>query len=480
MTKMTHSSTVKIIVTPTVSKIQGVLDPQIVQELDYECSFYCAGAEFTQQVQQLMWDGMRHLFSTKTLSFGTGLLERVISVLKKHNISVSVEKRYPEPHKVLQNKTNLSITLHDFQEECLRQIASSDRGLVKLPTGAGKGCLISATVNLRQVPTIVLVHRQDLMYQTKRRMEKEIGISPGLIGDGNVEFKDVSVATVQTLCYNLGIFDTPFEKDTTVISNIKSELRKYQMLISDEVHCLGAPSYYKLAKHFKNAFYRYGFSATPLYRDEALLIEAAIGPLIYEKKPYELFGRYISQLKVVFVPFKHKRASKYLNYASVYKQFVVCNTERNKMIADLASKFKDKKVIIAVRMIDHGRNLQQFLPDCEFISSKISARKRAQVLQRFEEGDLNCVIITNVWEQGIDLPRAEVLIDTRAEKSRVAYVQLIGRVLRKCDNKKGALVIDIADEGVRWLADHTKDRMEIACNEYGYQNVFRVKNRANL
>ncbi|MEM2175219.1 MAG: DEAD/DEAH box helicase family protein, partial [Candidatus Micrarchaeia archaeon] len=100
-------------------------------------------------------------------------------------------------------------------EECLWKIKENERGLIKLPTGSGKGCIISATVAEKKVPTIVLVHRKDLLYQTVKRFKKEANIETGIIGDGKSEFKDVTVAMVQTLCRNLGIIDEWDEEDKT-------------------------------------------------------------------------------------------------------------------------------------------------------------------------------------------------------------------------------------------------------------------------
>ncbi|MEM2175218.1 MAG: helicase-related protein, partial [Candidatus Micrarchaeia archaeon] len=257
---------------------------------------------------------------------------------------------------------------------------------------------------------------------------------------------------------------------------VKEKVLHYQMLISDEVHILGAKSCYKLTKYFKNAFYRYGFSATPLYRDEALLVEAAIGPVLYEKSIKDISGQYIADAKIVFVPFRHLPASKYLTYTDVYREKVVFNEERNKVIANLAARFKDKKTLIAVRQVEHGKVLEEMIPGAKFVYGNLSAAQRVKILNEFENGSLQTVIITCVWEQGIDIPQAEVLIDARAEKSKLAFIQLIGRVLRKTTNKHKSLIIDIADERVRWLSQHTKERIDIAIKEFGKEAVFKLKN----
>jgi superfamily II DNA or RNA helicase len=455
----------KIIVTSTISRLVDAheLTPEIIREIDCECSFYYKGAEYTNIP---MWDGLVHMFRTKTLTFGTGLLDRISTILDKYNIPVTIVKQYPPVTEVETGR--LTISLSDYQREALDKIANHDRGVIKLPTGSGKGCIIAATVVQKRVPTIVLVHRKDLLYQTRNRFEREIGISPSIIGDGHSEFGNVTVAMVQTLLSNLGIRATGYEKDETEIKNVEEQLLKYNMVISDEAHCLGTRLSYKLLKHFKSAVYRYGFSATPFHRDEALMIEAAIGPILYEKKPTDLAGQYISHAKIIFVEFKHKgKIPKLVRYGDLYKQAVVNNMERNLLIKRLAERFADKRVLIAVRHIDHGKILNSMIKGSHFVHGSLPTEERTKILESFRNGNIKCVISTVVWEQGIDIPEAEVLIDARAERSVLGFIQLVGRVLRKTDTKNTALVIDIADRQCRWLSTHTEERIAATISEFG-------------
>jgi len=464
------NNSLKIVVTPTISRFVGSnLPPEVVKEIDYECSFYYKGAEYTNI---LTWDGLTHLFSTKTLSFGTGLLDRVLSVLRKYNISAEIVKNYPPVSSVDTGK--LRISLFDYQQEALAKTVEHDRGIIKLPTGSGKGCIIAAIVAQKRVPTIVLVNRKDLLYQTLHRFEREIGITPTLVGDGNVEFGNVTIAMIQTLLSNLKIGPSD---DNTKVGNVKEQILKYNMVISDEAHVLGTRLCCRLLKHFKNAIYRYGFSATPFHRDEALMIEAVIGPILYEKKPVDLAGLYISHAKIVFVEFKHKeKMPRLLRYPELYKQAVVNNTTRNLLIKKLVERYKDRRVLVAVRNVDHGKILSQMIEGSCFVYGKASSKERTEVLESFRKGDIKCVIATVIWEQGIDIPEAEILIDARAERTVLGFIQLVGRVLRKTDTKNTALVIDIADKQCRWLSSHAKERIKATIDEFGKGFIINYEN----
>jgi len=464
----------KIIVTPTISRIVDTvgLTPDIIDEIDSECSFYCENSFYTPQFQLALWDGMRRLFSKKTLSFGTGLLNRIVSIVSKYNVSVEIEKKYPVINNI--ETGSFTLSLYDYQKEALSRIVNNERGIVKLPTGSGKGCLISATVCERKVPTVILVHRQDLLYQTVDRLKKEAGVLAGLVGAGNVEFKDTTVAMIQTLLRNLGVSNG--KEDDTVIKNVKETILNYNMVISDEAHILGTSLCVRLLKFFKNAVYRYGFSATPFYRDEALVIESAIGPIIYEKKIPELDSQYIASARIIFVPFAHKRKErKWLSYYELYNQEIVHNEQRNLLIKKLAEKYKDRKVLITVRKIDHGKILNNMIKGSYFVHGSSEIEERRKILEIFRKGPANCVITTVIWEQGIDIPEAEVLIDTRAEKSRLAFIQLIGRVLRRIEGKDRALILDICDQNCKWVSQHARERIKIAIEEFGVDHVFKLK-----
>jgi superfamily II DNA or RNA helicase len=466
----------KIIVTPVVSRIVDTkgLTPEIIDEIDSECSFYCEGSFFTPQFQYALWDGMRRLFSKRTLSFGTGLLNRILSITNKYNAPVEIEKKYPPIKNI--DVGSLKLTLYDYQKEALSCMLEHERGVVKLPTGAGKGCLISAIICERKVPTIILVHRRDLLYQTVERLKKEADIEAGVVGDGSVKFKDVTVAMIQTLLRSLGMRDKEMERDNTVVENVKEKIAYYNMLISDEVHVLGTSLCMKLLKLFKNAVYRYGFSATPFYRDEALVVESIVGPIIYEKKVPELDLQYIATAKIVFVPFVHeKRERKWLKYREVYDQEVVYNEQRNLLIKKLAERYKDHRVLIAVRKVEHGKILNNMIKGSKFVYGSSETEERREILEIFRKGITNCVIATVIWEQGIDIPEATVLIDTRAEKSRLAFIQLIGRVLRRTPTKDKALVLDIYDCNCKWISQHARERVKIAIEEFGLERVFKLK-----
>ena len=69
------------------------------------------------------------------------------------------------------------------------------RGIVELPTGAGKTLLAVLAIAKTQRPTLVVVPTLELLVQWQRTLEQRLGIEVGTIGGGTRDVKDVTVIT---------------------------------------------------------------------------------------------------------------------------------------------------------------------------------------------------------------------------------------------------------------------------------------------
>jgi len=455
-----------------MSRLTGPVPKEIFDKIDIECSFMYPGSEFMPEVRNMMWDGCRHLFSTKTGMFPTGLTSRVKKIIEDSGMSVEVIPPSIEP--VYISVGEFVLDVRDYQDQALEAIRNNRIGVVRSPTGSGKTEIVCGTIYEKKVPTFILVHRKELLYQMQERIKKRLGIQAGIVGDGHEEYSDVCVGMVQTLMHALGIVSKDkLTKDNTVLLH-KECLSKYQLLIADEVHMIGASVFYKVSKAFNNTLYRYGFSATPTLREDSpLLVEAAFGPLIFSKTISDLKGKYLADVDLYFIQFKHGKVNRALRYPDLYKIEVINNISRNKLIVDLVDKCGDKRVLIAVRNIEHGKILEKLISGSVFVHGSMKGAERAKYMNMLENKSIRRIIATAVWEQGVDIPSLEVLIDTRAEKSAIAFVQLVGRVMRKTDLKNRAIVLDIFDTGCRWLSTHSQDRLDIATREIGEVNFVK-------
>ena len=95
--------------------------------------------------------------------------------------------------------------LRDYQEDCLKQIEKKHnegihRQMVVLPTGAGKTVVFSELIKRKQLKTLVIAHRVELLEQARQKL-KQIApdIDAGIFcGDEKCHDKQVTIASIQS------------------------------------------------------------------------------------------------------------------------------------------------------------------------------------------------------------------------------------------------------------------------------------------
>nr|VFK44405.1 MAG: DnaJ domain-containing protein [Candidatus Kentron sp. SD]VFK49350.1 MAG: DnaJ domain-containing protein [Candidatus Kentron sp. SD]VFK80873.1 MAG: DnaJ domain-containing protein [Candidatus Kentron sp. SD] len=138
--------------------------------------------------------------------------------------------------------------LRPYQQDCLKAIESKledgiNRQLVVLPTGSGKTVIFSELIKRKNLKTLVIAHRIELLEQAKDKLSKVApDISSGIFcGDQKCHEKQVTIASIQSAINALDL--------------LKSE--NYQLLIIDEAHHAVARTYIRLieALGFKQVEY---------------------------------------------------------------------------------------------------------------------------------------------------------------------------------------------------------------------------------
>jgi superfamily II DNA or RNA helicase len=145
-------------------------------------------------------------------------------------------------------------------------------GVLKAPTGGGKTVIAIWTIAKRKVPTLIVVHTKELMYQWKEKLHQFLNINSdqvGLVGDGHRNFKDITIGIVNSLA--------------------KMEIPdKYGTLIVDECHRVPATTFANVVEKMSTR-YLLGLTATDR-RSDGLdeLIYRYMGGLVHEIKTKNL------------------------------------------------------------------------------------------------------------------------------------------------------------------------------------------------
>lgn len=401
------------------------------------------------------------LFDILKSTFPTGFLPQVYTRAKVEGYPVEIEDLrvapcQPDPTADIEWLRHHPHALIDpivHQTDALLRAVAKKRGILWLPTGAGKTEIGIGLTRALPCRWAFIVGSGDLLHQTAERYEKRTGDRAGRIGDGVWDIEEN---------FTVAMFQTLSARSHTDEAKEFFDLR--EGVIFDEAHTLPAHSFWRVAMKFKAAYFRFGMSATPLARGDkrSVLTIAATGPVIYRVRADVLIkAGIISQPKIVFVPVVHPATDK-PTWQGVYGECIVRSTQRNRLVLDVIRRAA-KPALVFVKELPHGKTIAQLASRArqkvEFVSGKASVSTRQAAIARLERGDIDTIVSTVIFQQGIDIPSLASVVIASGGKSVIAALQKIGRGMRRSAGKSTFEVWDFKDSGHKWLEKHTRARI---------------------
>lgn len=394
------------------------------------------------------WDGKHHLYQPARRRFPAGLLDSVRREASRAGIHLDVlDRRTPAP----QRQAPLGF-LRPYQQDALAACLARVRGVVKAPTGAGKTVVMAGLVASVTTQWVIAAPQVDLLRQTADRIREFTGEECGVVGDGAWQPARVTVATLQTL------------SERSQDQRCRQLVSEAGGLVVDECHVLGAASFYQAAMRFSNAVYRVGFSGTPFARGDgrSVYCMAALGPKIYEILAPELVERGVLSRPTIRM-FPHRQVlPPNLSWQEVYRRGIVESESRNQAVVALA-RYAEKPCLVFVKEIDHGRILLRMLDRAGmragFVWGDTDSAGRQSAIKRLVRGDIDVLVSSTIFEQGVDIKEVRSAIVASGGKSAIRAVQRLGRIMRVTDGKNSAQLWDFDDMGQVWLDRHSGQRL---------------------
>jgi superfamily II DNA or RNA helicase len=391
-----------------------------------------------------------------------------------HTVQIEDTRVRPPPHPAIAPAV-LSARLMPHQQAAVNAAYDVGRGLIHHPVAAGKTLVLIELVRRCAVPALVLTHRKDLLSQLVGKKNpkpgEQIGFRgalniPGLvgvIGNGVWQPNWITVATFQSIKAAMNNYP----------EQAKDFLETRQAVLVDEVHHLRAPTYEAVMKATKQAFYRYGCSATP-FRDgdpeTRFKVEGWTGPVVSH---YDFIEERQVPADVFVVHFDAPETD--LPWPEDYEVGIVDNDDRNKLIAELVS-LAPKPVLVLIERIEHGRYLSRMLDNwyqkAVFIYGADKTKVREQALQGFRDNLCDVLVSSVILDEGIDLPNIRTLILAGGGKAPHRIIQRVGRGQRRTELKQRLLVFDFFDRG-KYTGRHAKQRLKTYKGQPAYE-TFQV------
>lgn len=144
-------------------------------------------------------------------------------------------------------------------------------------------------------------------------------------------------------------------------------------------------------------------------------------------------------------------------------EMLIENPHRNAVVVKTALDeiSRGQSVLILVARIEQGERYVQQIDGAELCFSKMGVKRRRSAIERFRSGELRCMIATSLADEGMDVPRASVLILATAGRSGAKVEQRTGRVMRPSEGKSVGLVYDFADAGASMARSQARARQSV-------------------
>ncbi|MBX7221112.1 MAG: DEAD/DEAH box helicase family protein [Blastocatellia bacterium] len=359
----------------------------------------------------------------------------------------------------------LEFDLYPHQQEALERWKTNDgRGVVVLPTGAGKSLVGVLALAWAGRSGLVIVPTIDLMHQWFGLLRAAFpDTEVGLLGGGYHDSNELMVATYDSAARHMDRLGN-----------------RFGILIADEVHHLPAGFYRNIAE-FCLAPFRLGLTATPERGDfRHADLDRLIGPVVYRREAVELAGDVLAPYVVrqIYVELSaleradyeaaRLRRDEYLQKIGVslrsldgWQRFVMLSArtpegrqamrahqEVRRLSNAAPAKLRALEMILAEHataktVIFTEDNATVYELSKRFLVPSIThqtpVKERQSILESFKSGEYRVLATSKALNEGVDVPDAAIGVILSGSAVQREFIQRLGRILRRSEGKQAVL-----------------------------------------
>ena len=372
----------------------------------------------------------------------------------------------------------------DYQMEAWNALwqareSGADRGLIHLATGLGKTSIaVFDYAKFRQEPidagvntprALFVVHQNNILDQANERFSELLpDVDRSFYSNNQKELpkSEITFASFQML-YN---------------SADRLPEDYFDYIIYDEAHHIEADTYKKVVEYFHPKF-QLGMTATPERMDEKDITDH-FGEALYSKTlPEALAEGYLASVKytpiyddAVLELIGSGFSREKLDQLKLLLDIEPRNEEIVKKIIETQQEIRNKegcetvKTIIFCADIEHANNIAEMMNGESYHSSKNSSEKD-DTLDRFRKNGLETITVRDMFNEGVDIPDARLVVFLRTTQSKTIFEQQLGRGLRKTNDKTRVDVLDFVANIERLdMVNGLSDEVETISNRLRSRN----------
>ena len=339
------------------------------------------------------------------------------------------------------------LELRPYQTESLAAIDEAvargiTRPLLALPTGTGKTVVFAHLVARRPGRTLILVHREELVWQAYDKLTQ---IAPDVrVGIVKAERDETDascvIASVQTVSRKRRLEHFPAEFATVIV---------------DEAHHSVAASYRRVLTHVgsfaPDGPLTLGVTATP-QRGDAVGLSAVFQEIVYQKSLLEMIqAGYLCDLSALQIQLQadlnhvHMRGG---DFREGELETLLFHAEAPQHVAQAyLTHARGRKALLFTPTVAvayaMAETFRQLGVAAEALEGSTPPDERRAILQRLHTGQTQVVANCAVLTEGFDEPSIDCILIARPTRSQALFTQMVGRGTRGYPGKTNCLVLDL-------------------------------------
>lgn len=339
----------------------------------------------------------------------------------------------------------MTIVLRDYQSLALDRLdegyASGLTNLgIGLPTGVGKTIVMVEMARRYAAAGIhvwILVHLDQLVVQTEKQMRKHATrpITVGVVqGDRDVVSADIVVVSVHTLRTEKRL----------------SRMRPPGLIIVDEAHMSMSSMYLKVFERFPNARFA-GFTATWMRSDKKELGDIWQKVVFHRSIRWAIREGHLVPPRGIAVGAPEHVLDDVRTRGGDYVvedlgRAVSVDEIRQNVIRGYHEHARGRLAALFAPTMAAAEYFREGLQSAGISAAGVyattSSKDRRNIFEAYRKRQIAVLTTCTALATGWDAPWCDVAMMVRPTKSKVLYVQTVGRVLRPWPGKTEALVLD--------------------------------------
>ncbi len=350
--------------------------------------------------------------------------------------------------------------LRQYQQEALNKMLWSIKlegnDICVLPTGAGKSVVIAKLAQELNQPILILQPSKEILEQNYKKLlhyveSKEVGIFSASFD--RKEVKRYTFATIQSI----------YKKPELFVD--------FKVVLIDECHLVNPKNLNGMFTTFLKEIGSpkiFGFTATPYrlvttYGWQNGCLTAGVGLKLINRVRPAFWKRIIYNIQNSdLIEQGYLCPLTYIDKSVVLQEELPTNKSQSDFDLDAVEKIMSKKtekilqaisyaenisksVLVFCVSISQAQELQKLVPDSQIVTGTTSASMRDVLIRDFKEGIIKTIFNVGVLTTGFDFPELDCIILARPTQSLALYYQMLGRGVRKAEDKTTCNVIDLTN-----------------------------------